>query len=251
MTVNGIACDPSNCLVIMPGQYTFSGSSLVDGQIVDIQYGVQSILPSGVGGTVVSRVVVDGVAASVSSVQNGVDLGGTTACTAEITATQIIDTCTSVIGASSHTGGDFQATWVQVVGPPQPPTCTPPLIGVPPDCHPVIPPPPLTCVPPLVGTPPDCQPVVPPVVPPVIPPVTPPTCADYGEVGDYPQCHTVPPIAPPCVATNSCGSVVPPTINLAQIPTLSEWGVLALLAVVLAVGIYHLYKAQYSGEEDD
>lgn len=186
MSVNGQSCDPSNCLVVQPGAWTFSGSAFANGNVVDATYSLQSIVPAASGGSVQVVVSADVGAGSVSAVQGGIGaFNGSVA----VVNGSVIETLNLSVGASQSVGGDYLSTWIPVA---PPPTCEGiGMIGVYPDCHVT----PMTCPAPLIGTPPDCrQPVctdcAPPPTPtctvncsPVAPPVPMPTLSEFGLIG--------------------------------------------------------------------
>lgn len=204
-TVDGQSCNPNFCLVVNPGHWTFTGSIIDAGNVLDIQYEFQSITPPGSGGTIQVVLSDDSLnAASVSTSISGVDLNGSAQSSATVDPSgKITETLTLIAGANGKTAGDFQGVWIPK--PPVPPPCT------------------VNCTPPPPPCVVDCTP--PPCTVNCTPPPPPETCADHGLIGNFPDCmQPPPPPPPPC--TQNC-SPVPPD-QLQSIPTLGEVGLVGL-----------------------
>lgn len=129
MTVNGVACNPSNCLVVNP-QWTFSGGVVAGGNVLDTTYSLQSVNPPGAGGTVTVVATLDAKATDLQGNIGGVDLNGSAVPSITFANGQVREQLVLTVGANGKTAGDYLGTWTTPAAPP-PPTCT---VGVPPDC---------------------------------------------------------------------------------------------------------------------
>jgi hypothetical protein len=130
ITVNGVPCDPNLCSITTAG-YQLTLTAPIGGQVIDINWALQSAVPIKPGGDVTVVLAVDADASSVSTAISGNNLGDASyAGSAQIVGGQIVETLQLHVGANSRTGGDFQGEWIATVPPqpPQPPctTCTPP-----------------------------------------------------------------------------------------------------------------------------
>lgn len=222
LTVNGVPCPPSNCLVVLP-YGTFSGSVVAAPNILDVTYSWQSITPPASGGSIQVVAKFDAQAMALTPNIAGVDLNGSAHGMAEIIGGQVVETLDLTAGANGRSGGDFLTTWLT----PPPLVCTSPNTGTYPDCG--------VCPATAPGVYPAC-------VPPVVPPNPPPTCADTGRLGTYPDCHNAPPEPPACQLTQSCVAPPVPHEMAAPIPTMGEW---ALIGLALMIGVTALWALRW------
>ena len=231
LTVNGVSCDPSNCLVVTPNG-TFSGSVFAGDTVLDITYLYQAITPPGPGGTLTVVASVDAPAVmGLHAEFGGVDLNGSAQGSTAFANGRVTDTLTLTIGPSGKTGGDLLAQWLI----PPPMTCPPPLIGTPPDCREVPPPPPQVCTPPAVGIPPNCT----------VPPPPPETCP-VPLVGIPPNCMQPPPPPGPPSCTTGCEPPGPPPAEVLTVPTLGQWSLAGLAFILCVAGVIGAYRRSRS-----